>query len=322
MHVTTVVSVSLVYAFSQFECNLLMQTFYSKPLPVPSADSSNIICILNDRRIFFYVCPRDDRLNHDYFSTLISCLSPAHIVHIFESMLRSKRILCFSSSLPKLTRCCLALSLLIYPLVWPYSFVSVMPSPWLYDLLDSPCPYIYGCLHETMPHLSSTLDEEMLRVDLDANTIDGELDDEVVLPVSVRQTLQTSLEYIVRFRLGKPNSNLINIAVSEACIGVFIELFNHLPDYFHRLKQTSSTEFQRQDSGIDLQSTASNSLTHISINSHYQSEAIRLGYEFHSDEFLISQPTSSYVNFLNDFIHGRCLLRVNEEYQTLYRCCS
>jgi len=279
-----------------------MQSFYSKPIPVPTLNSSGIVCKLNNRRIFFYVCPTDERLNHDYFSTLLSCLSPNYIVHLFESMLRSKKILCFSNSLSKLTKCCLALSFLIYPFMWPYPFVSVMPSSWLHDLLDSPCPYIYGCLYETMQHIPSTMDQDSIRVDLDLNTIDISLNDGFILPLDLRQTLIASLEYLTRFRLIKSDLNLINIAVSEACLHVFIELFHRLPDFFKRdqisLKTVDNEKnfstcldyFKQDHSEIEHQSKTK--------------EENRLGYDFRSDEFLILQPTSAYVTFLNDFIHG------------------
>lgn len=187
-----------------------------------------------------------------------------------------------------------------------------MPSSWLHDLLDSPCPYIYGCLHEKLNDLPSTLDKETVRVDLDSNTIETDLDDGFFLPLDLRQTLQASLEYIVRFRLVKLSSNLINIAVSEACLRVFIELFHRLPDFFKRLPESTlktssasivSTSFQSHDSGIDLQTIVHQDLTS-KTDVNDSKEENRLGYDFRSDEFLIAQPTSSYVNFLNDFIHG------------------
>ena len=249
-----------------------MQSFYSKPLPVAALNSSGIVCKLNNRRVFFYICPTDDRLNHDYFSTLLSSLSPNYIVHLFESMLRSKKILCFSNSLSKLTKCCLALSSLIYPFMWPYPFVSLMPSSWLNDLLESPCPYIYGCLSETKEKISQAMEKDSIRVDLDADTVDIGLNDGFILPLDLRQTLNASLEYLIRFRLIKSDLNLINVAISEACLHVFVELFYRLPDFYQR------------DQGKEIS---------------------RLGYDFRSDEFLILQPTSSYVTFLNDFIHGR-----------------
>jgi hypothetical protein len=275
-----------------------MQSFYSKPLPIPSLHASGIACKLNDHRVFFYVCPYDDRLNHDYFSTLLSCLSPNFIVHLFESMLRSKKILCYSKSISKLTKCCLALLNLLYPFVWPYPFVSIMPSSWVQDLLDSPCPYIYGCLYETIQQTPSIMEKDAVRVDLDANTVDIGLDDGFVLPLNLRQTLQASLEYITKFRLNKSTSDLINIAASEACLHVFTELFHRLPDFFKRDKTVNN--IKRNDSGIDLQSVVS---TDTQPESNKREEN-RLGYDFRSDEFLISQPTPPYVNFLNDFIHG------------------
>ena len=294
------------YTTNEVECNLLIQSFYSKPLPVPTQSSSGIVCILNDRRIFFYVCPSDDRLNHDYFFTLLSCLSPNYIVYLFEAMLRSKRIVCFSSSLSKLTKSCLALSFLLHPFIWPYSFVSLMPSSWLDDLLDSPCPYIYGCLHDTLQHLPPTIDKDTLRVDLDANTIDVGFDDRYLLPLDLRQTLQASLEYLTRFRLMKPNPSLINIATSEACLRVSVELLYRLPEFFERDQSPSmdSDSFTRRDSGIDLQSVASNDTPQDSSRSPSKRGDDRLEYHFRSDEFLILQPTSAYVTFLNTFIHG------------------
>lgn len=270
-----------------------MQSFYSKPMPSPTLNASDIVCKLNNRRVFFYACPHDERLNHDYFSTLLTTLSPDNIVHLFESMLRSKKILCFSSSLTKLTKCCLALSFLLYPFMWTFPFVSIMPSSWMQDLLDSPCPYIYGCLYETALQTPSTMENDSIRVDLDLNTIDIGLNDGFILPLNLRHTLNASLEYLTKVRLSKSNSNLINILVSEACLHVFTELLHRLPDFFKRDQIPSKTiNHQRNDSGIDVKSVTSNSIEN------------RLGYDFRSDEFLILQPTPVYVTFLNDFIHG------------------
>jgi hypothetical protein len=277
-----------------------MLSFYSKPIPIPTLNSSGIVCKLSNRRVFFYVCPQDERLNHDYFSTLLSCLSPNYIVYLFESMLRSKKILCFSNSLSKLTKCCLALSLLLYPFMWPYPFVSIMPSSWLHDLLDTPCPYIYGCLFETTKQIPLIMEQDSIHVNLDLNTIDMGINDGFILPLDLRQTLNASLEYLIRFRLIKSNINFINIFISEACLHVFIELFYRLPDFFKR-DLDNQRNIKDNDSGIDLQS---NDVEHQIIKIECKQEENRLGYNFRSDEFLILQPTSAYVTFLNDFIHG------------------
>ena len=298
---------------NELECNLLMQSFYSKPLPVPTVNSSGVTCVLNDRRIFFYICPRDDRLNHDYYSTLLSCLSPIQIIHLFEAMLRSKRILLFSYYPSKLTKCCLALSLLIYPFTWPYSFVSIMPSSWLPDLLDSPCPYIYGCLYETMQQIPLTFDNDTLRIDLDLSTIDGNIDTTHLLPFNLRQTLEYSLDYLIRFRLMKSNLTLLNIAVSEACLYVFTELLHDLPDFFKREKPATKIDghyslcsdyFVRHDSGIDLQSLGSVDLQQIATNNEHKQEENRLGYAFDTEEFLRAQSIPAYRTFLEEFIRG------------------
>ncbi|UJR21050.1 hypothetical protein I4U23_024150 [Adineta vaga] len=319
---------SRVYTNNEHECSVLMQLFYSASLPLPSLNSSSsIICKLNHNRVFYYTCSCDYRLNHDYFYTLLTSLEPNHIVYLLESMLRSKKILCFSYSLTKLTKCCLALSFLMYPFMWPYPFVSLMPSSWIQDLVDSPCPYIYGCLHESIELLPTTIERDFLRVDLDSNTIDIGLDDGIILPLDLRQTLQASLEYSIRFRLGKSNATLINIATSEACLHVFTELFHRLPEFFKRDQNSiesskdaehftvCSNYFQSEDSGIDLQlnDTQEQTIT----NECERKEENRLGYEFRSDEFLILQPTSSYVTFLNDFIHGMICLKFLDDYERI-----
>lgn len=307
---------SNVYISNELECTALIQSFYSKPIPNSTKNSSGITCILNDRRLFFYTCPQDIRLNHDYFSTLLTYLSPNHIIYLFESMLLSRRILVFSSVPSKLTKCCLALSFLLYPFIWPYSFVSLMPSSWLQDLLDSPCPFIYGCLSETLEQIPSTIDSDIIRVDLDSNTIIDQPETFNVLPLNLRQTLEDSLEYLKKFRLVKLNSTLINIAVSEACLRVFVELFFHLPDFFKRQQipvsfSLCSNYFTRYDSGIDLQSVTSIDCQQTKDNE----EENRLGYEFRSKEFLDIQPNSSYVSFFKEFLNGMIFLKFLDDYQ-------
>ncbi|CAF0769584.1 unnamed protein product [Rotaria sordida] len=315
-----------VYISNEVECNLLIRSFYSKPLPAPTQNSSSITCMLNNHRIFYYVCPRDDRLNHDYYSTLLSCLSPNHIVHLFESMLCSKRILVFSRYPSKLTKCCLGLSLLIYPFIWPYSFVSLMPSSWLHDLIDSPCPYIYGCLYETIQDMPFTFDHDVIRVDLDMNTIEDSTDNICSLPYNLRQTFESSLEYIIKYRLIKLNSNLINIAVSEACLHVFIELFYLLPDFFQHKNISNknsndqfsicSNYFKYHDSGIDLQSLVSVDLEETITDHEDKQDKIQFDYDFHSEEFLNVQP-KPFVTFLKGFVHGMIFLKFLDDYQRI-----
>lgn len=221
-------------------------------------------------------------------------------------MLRSKRILIFSKSLSKLTKSCLGLSHLIYPFIWPYSFVSLMPSSWLDDLLDSPCPFIYGCLSERKQEILLRNDNDIIYVDLDSSTIEGYYETKYLFPLNLRQTLEASLEYLKKYRLNKLNINLINIAVSEACLNVFIELFYRLPDYFKRQKISIENEglfsicsdyFNHHDSGVDLQSL-------VSTDTQRKQEENHVDYEFYSEEFLRVQPTPSYVLFLKTFIHG------------------
>lgn len=229
-------------------------------------------------------------------------------------MLRSKRLLVFSAYPSKLTKCCLALSHLIYPFIWPYPFVSFMPTSWLHDLLDSPCPFIYGCLSETMQTIPSNLDNETIWVDLDSNVIRGYCDSSYLIPLNLRQTLESSLEYLKRFRITKLNSTLVNIAVSEACLNVFVELFQFLPDYFKRNQPATpssghfslcSDESNRRDSGIDLQSVVSIDSQPVTVNPERKLDESPSEYEFRSEIFLKAQTFPSYVLFLKEFIRGK-----------------
>ena len=303
----------LAFVANETEWDLLMQSFYSKPLPVPTVNSSGIVCILNDRRVFFYTCPRDDRLNHDYFVTLLSCLSANHLAQLFQAILSSKRLLLFSNSLSKLTKCCLALSQLIYPFTWPYSFVSLMPSSWLDDLLDAPCPFIYGCLDETRQALPMTIDHDTLQIDLDRDKVEGSMDQIDELPANLRQTLESSLTYLTRFRLTKADRNLINIAVSEACLHVLTELFHRLPDYYQRKKASCEKEkhfsicsdyFEYHDNGIDFQSLSSGEQDQSTLETKKEQENDRFDYDFHAGGFLSDPSTSLYTLFLKDFTQG------------------
>jgi len=288
------------YLLNVVECGLLIQSFYSKPIPMPTLTSSGIICILNDRRVFFHICPRDDRLNHDYFFTLLSCLSPQHIVDLFESILSSKRLLFYSNSLSKLTKSCLAFSFLICPFIWPYSFVSLMPSSWLNDLLDSPCPFIYGCLTENRKSLENKFDHDAIEIDLDQNTIENMSDEILPLPMNLRQTFETSLSYLTKFRLIKSDPILVNIAVSEAFLHVFIELFYLLPDYFQRSNV--------HDGHFSLCSTYFQS-------SEKENSSNRFDYSFRNEEFLNGQPFPSYKTFLKDFTKGMIFLKFLDDFQ-------
>lgn len=304
----------LVYQSNEAECSLLMQSFYSKQLPSPTQNSSAVTCGLNDRRIFFYPCPRDDRLNHDYYSALLSYLSPQHIVHLFESILCSKRILIYSRYASRLTKCCLALSNLIYPFVWPYPFVSLMPSSWLQDLMDSPCPFLYGCLRETIQTTTLSFEHDIIQVDLDLNMIDDFTDRTHVLPINIRQTFESSLEYLAKYRLIKMNSNLLNIAMSEACLNVLVELFYRLPDFFvfqnsapkNDDEQISrcSKSLNHSDCGADADSFVSIDLEDNETDFKEKQAKSEFDYNFDCDEFINVQP-KSYVSFLKGFTTGR-----------------
>ena len=294
----------LAYLSNVAECSLLMQSFYSKPIPMPTSTSSGIVCRLNDCRVFFHVCPRDDRLNHDYFLTLLSSLSPSHIADLFEAILSSKRLLLFSNSLSKLTKCCLALSSLIFPFTWPYSFVSLMPSSWLDDLLDAPCPFIYGCLAENRKSLENKIDHDAIEIDLDLNTIEINCDDIHPLPMNLRQIFDSSLSYLTKFRLIKSDPTLVNIAVSEACLHVFTELFYRLPDYFQREK-TSAAQSNAPDGHFSLCSQYFQSSAD---ETPVETKSNRFDYTFRAEEFLSEQPLPSYRNFLTDFTKGFSLI--------------
>jgi hypothetical protein len=126
--------------------------------------------------------------------------------------------------------------------------------------------------------------------------------------------LESSLDYLKKFRLNKVHPVLVNVAVSEACLYVFTELFYRLPDFFKREKLPSqinrqfsicSDYFDRRDSGIDLQSVVTIDVPRILADHERKREENLLGYEFREKDFLRVQPTASYVLFLKEFITGK-----------------
>ncbi|CAF0960720.1 unnamed protein product, partial [Didymodactylos carnosus] len=239
------------YSTNELECQLLLQSFYSKPVPKPGV--SAVVCVLNNSRVFFYAWPKDNRINHDYFAILLRKLSPVNVIKVFCAMLRSKRIICFAKGLSTLTKCCLGLHGLLYPFTWPYPFVSLMPDLWCRDICETPFPFFYGFLYSSLEWIHEKQIDDTVLVDLENNKLYTEFDDIDllnVLPPPLYQVLLRSLEYIVRFRLSKMNENLLNIAVSEAFLRVFIELLYKLPDFFHRThtmladEDTNNSQFQ------------------------------------------------------------------------------
>lgn len=227
-------SIFQVFKSHKAEVNLLLECFYSKPLPKKSSESSGLSCILRKGRLFFYVRPRDDRLNDEHLFTLICCLSASTIIELVESILSSKRILIFSRCLSKLSHCCCAVLSLIRPFVWPFPFASVMPSDWVVDLMDSPCSFLYGCLSENKEFLSKISDSDFVFVDLDSDSINAQLLAEQKFPSDLRRVLFDSLNYLTRFRLKKSDSTLLNVAVSEAFLQIFAELFGRLTEFIDR----------------------------------------------------------------------------------------
>ncbi|CAF4342552.1 unnamed protein product, partial [Didymodactylos carnosus] len=233
----------LAYLTSELECELLLQSFYSKPIPKPGV--SAVICVLNNSRVFFYAWPKDNRINHDYFAVLLRKLSPVNVIKVFCAMLKSKRVICFAKGLSILTKCCLGLHGLLYPFTWPYPFVSLMPTLWCKDICETPFPFFYGFLYDSLQWVREKQIEDTVLVDLENNKLYTEFDDADlinVLPSSLYHILLRSLEYVVRFRLSKMNENLLNIAVSEAFLRVFVELLYKLPDFYQRNRTTSTDD--------------------------------------------------------------------------------
>ncbi|KAI6177464.1 UDENN domain-containing protein [Aphelenchoides bicaudatus] len=81
----------------------------------------------------------DDKILMEFFNVV----EDNQMIALFTALLFERRIIITGKKLSQLTACCFALTKIIYPFFWQYTFIPLLPQH-LIDILSLPAPYIIG----------------------------------------------------------------------------------------------------------------------------------------------------------------------------------
>lgn len=162
--------------------------------------------------------PKDLRFEHSEISELHRLLGPELLVAVFGTLLHERKVIIFSRNINTLTACVLGLHAILYPFVWQYPMITVLPDH-LMDICQAPIPIIIGCLQEVHAEI-----EDGIVINLDTKRVIQQCGDEnMILPDELRHSLQMSLDLVDMLDQGQ---TLSNVLIAEAFLRFFVELMN------------------------------------------------------------------------------------------------
>ncbi|XP_017266881.1 DENN domain-containing protein 2C [Kryptolebias marmoratus] len=237
-------SPALVYPF--------MRSVMEAPFPAPGRTVTVKSFLPGSGNEVLTLCrPVDSRLEHVDFNSLLQCLSVGKLLQVFASLLLERRVIFVADKLSVLSRCGHAVLALLYPFTWQHTFVPVLPANML-DICCSPTPFLIGVLAPCLPQVLELPIEEVLIVDLCADTFVVQLGDEdCILPSKLQAALQQILEDrdgILRQDGGDGGDQQVELSslVSEAFVRFFVELVGHYP--LHMVESFNGTKELQRDS--------------------------------------------------------------------------
>uniref|UniRef100_A0A914ZF38 UDENN domain-containing protein n=1 Tax=Panagrolaimus superbus TaxID=310955 RepID=A0A914ZF38_9BILA len=109
--------------------------------------------------------------------------SSNHIISLYASMLKERRIIITATRLETITNCVYGALKLLYPFHWQSIFVPILPSD-LVDQLMAPMPYIIGVPKETLLAVGDLSQYgEMVLLDIDNQSFQSDTDDMLPTPI-------------------------------------------------------------------------------------------------------------------------------------------
>ena len=152
---------ALVESFEIYLENLTLDHHPGSILRVPCCEDTESICAE-------LALPSPDQLpvSDIDWRPLFQYLDPADIVLLFNALLLEKRVLLVSSSLYRVTCCAEAVKALLFPLIWPYVYVSVLPAS-MAEFIESPLPFIMGMPASVYQQCEMPEGSDLLIVELD-----------------------------------------------------------------------------------------------------------------------------------------------------------
>lgn len=160
--------------------------------------------------------PKDLRLEHSEISELHRWLGADLLVAVFGTLLHERKLIFYSRNINKLSSCVLGLQAILYPFIWQYPMITVLPDH-LIDICQAPIPIIIGTLQEVHVEI-----EDGIVINLDTKRVVQQCGDEnMILPQELRHSLHMSLDLVDMLDQGK---TLSNVLIAEAFLRFFVEL--------------------------------------------------------------------------------------------------
>ncbi|XP_012785377.2 DENN domain-containing protein 1C [Ochotona princeps] len=148
------------------------------------------------RPLSCFVAPNADHLpsipENRNLTELVVAVRDENILGLFAALLAERRVLLVSSKLSTLTSCVHASCALLYPMRWEHVLIPTLP-PHLLDYCSAPMPYLIGVHASLMERVRDRGLEDVVVMDVDANTLETPFDDVGALPPDVVSLLRLRL---------------------------------------------------------------------------------------------------------------------------------
>ncbi|XP_053884540.1 DENN domain-containing protein 2C isoform X1 [Malaclemys terrapin pileata] len=235
-------SPALVYPF--------MRSVMEAPFPAPGRTITVKSFLPGAGNEVIELCrPLDSRLEHVDFERLFKCLSVCHLIQVCASLLLERRVIFVADNLSTLSKCGHAVVATLYPFTWQHTYIPVLPASMI-DIVCSPTPFLIGILSCSLPQLQDLPIEEVLIVDLCADSFLQQISDEdEILPHKLQaalvQILEERNEILSQEQIYAQGDVTLNSLVSEAFVQFFVEIVGH---YSLHMNVTEKGErvFQRE----------------------------------------------------------------------------
>uniref|UniRef100_A0A674KAI3 DENN domain containing 2C n=1 Tax=Terrapene triunguis TaxID=2587831 RepID=A0A674KAI3_9SAUR len=235
-------SPALVYPF--------MRSVMEAPFPAPGRTITVKSFLPGAGNELIELCrPLDSRLEHVDFERLFKCLSVCHLIQVCASLLLERRVIFVADNLSTLSKCGHAVVATLYPFTWQHTYIPVLPASMI-DIVCSPTPFLIGILSCSLPQLQDLPIEEVLIVDLCADSFLQQVSDEdEILPHKLQaalvQILEERNEILSQEQIYAQGDVTLNSLVSEAFVQFFVEIVGH---YSLHMNVTEKGErvFQRE----------------------------------------------------------------------------
>lgn len=164
--------------------------------------------------------PNDIRLENTELSDILECLGPELLINVFASLLHERKVILQGKNMSLISKAILALDTILYPFQWQYTIVTILPQS-LVEICQAPFPVLAGVLEK----ISFEIEDGIL-IDMDSKQIVQCCGDEqMIIPDSLRKSLQLSLEMVDLIDQGKMLSSVL---ISESFLRFFVELFANI----------------------------------------------------------------------------------------------